>query len=470
MDVTRKSKIGLRLQRYSFTALFLAVIGLLAWLSTQYVHEADWTASGRNSLAEDSVRALALFKEPVQISAFARENPALRSQITELIARYQRHKPDIELSFTNPDAEPERIRELGVTMDGELRIAYQGRSERVQELSEQAITNALLRTQRQGERWIAFLSGHGERDPHGQANHDLGNFGAALERKGLKVQTLTLTQNPTIPDNISLLVLAGPQAAVLPGEIELIRAYLDKGGNLLWLTEPGEAAGLDKLAEELGIETLPGVIVDATTQLFGIQNPDFVLVTEYPPHPVTRELRIMSLFPHTAALTLQTREPWEGQPLLSTLERAWTETGELSGEIAYNAGGDERAGPLDIGFVLTRPRGDATLDNSAGNSAGNSAENPDDASQQQRVIVVGDGDFLSNAYLGNGGNLDLGLNMVHWLSNDDSFIAIRAKSGPDQTLTLSTTAQALIGAGFLFGVPLFLLSSGFFIWIRRRKR
>jgi ABC-type uncharacterized transport system involved in gliding motility auxiliary subunit len=125
---------------------------------------------------------------------------------------------------------------------------------------------------------------------------------------------------------------------------------------------------------------------------------------------------------------------------------------------------------LDIGFVLTRPRGDATLDNSAGNSAGNSAENPDDASQQQRVIVVGDGDFLSNAYLGNGGNLDLGLNMVHWLSNDDSFIAIRAKSGPDQTLTLSTTAQALIGAGFLFGVPLFLLSSGFFIWIRRRKR
>lgn len=464
MDVTRKTKIGLRLQRYSFTLLFLAVVGLLAWLSTQYVRETDWTAGSRNSLSTDSVRTLALFKEPVQITAFARDNKALRGQIKELIARYKRHKPNIELSFVNPDAEPERIRELGVTMDGELRVAYQGRSERVQELSEQAITNALLRTQRQGERWIAFLAGHGERDPHGQANHDLGNFGGALERKGLKVQTLNLTQNPTIPDNISLLVISGPQAALLPGEVEILRGYLDKGGNLLWLTEPGETAGLEKIAEYFGIETLPGIIVDASTQLFGIQNPDFVLVTEYPPHPVTRELRIMSLFPHTAALEWKQRAGWEGQPLLSTLERAWTETGKLSGEIRYDADSDERAGPLDIGFVLTRARPGNTAKSTDG------AANPDDASQQQRIIVVGDGDFLSNAYLGNGGNLDLGLNMVHWLSNDDSFIAIRAKAGPDQSLVLTNTAQAVIGAGFLFGVPLALLGSGVFIWLRRRKR
>ena len=59
MDVNRKTTFGLRLQRYSFTLLFLAAIGLLAWLSTQYVRQADWTAGGRNSLAEDSVKLLA---------------------------------------------------------------------------------------------------------------------------------------------------------------------------------------------------------------------------------------------------------------------------------------------------------------------------------------------------------------------------------------------------------------------------
>jgi ABC-type uncharacterized transport system involved in gliding motility auxiliary subunit len=464
MDVTRKTKIGLRLQRYVFTVLFLAAIGLLAWLSTQYVHQADWTAGGRNSLSADSVRLLGTLKDPVQITAFARENDALRGQIKEVIARYQRSKPDVTLEFVNPDKEPERIRELGVTLDGELRVSYQGRSERVQELSEQAISNALLRTARQGERWITFLTGHGERDPLGQANHDLGNFGADLQRKGLKVQTLNLAQNPQIPDNTRLLVIASPQVALLPGEVELIRAYLDHGGNLLWLADPGEHAGLEKLSEYLGIEELPGIIVDATTQLFGIQNPDFVLVTEYPPHPITRELKLMSLFPRTAALEWNRKDGWEGQPLLSTLDRAWTETGELSGEIRFDEGGEERAGPLDIGFALTR-----VLDNGQQDAQAADTE-ADQSGREQRIIVVGDGDFLSNAFLGNGGNLDLGVSMLNWLSNDDDFIAIQAKAAPDQTLTLSATAQTVIAAGFLIALPLGLLGSGLFIWLRRRKR
>jgi ABC-type uncharacterized transport system involved in gliding motility auxiliary subunit len=460
MDVTRKTTLGLRLQRYSFIIMFLGAMGLLAWLSTQYVQQADWTAGSRNSLSADSERLLDSLKEPVVITSFARENEALRNQVRDLVARYQRHSPEITLEFVNPDKEPERVRELGVTMDGELRVTYQGRSERVQELTEQAITNALLRTARQGERWISFLSGHGERNPSGQANHDLGNFGAELGRKGLKVQTLNLSQDLQIPDNTSLLVVASPRVNLLPGEIDILRRYLDQGGNLLWLTDPGEHSGMDGIAEYLGISFLPGIIVDATTQLFGIQNPDFVLVPEYPAHPVTRELRTMTLFPHTQALEWDRREGWEGQPLLSSQSRAWTETGPMSGDIGYDAGSDERPGPLDIAFALTRQHDNVDAD----------ASTESGKSHEQRVMVIGDGDFISNAYLGNGGNLDLGLNMMSWLSNDDSFIAIRATSAPDQSLNLSSTAQAIIGLGFLFAVPLGLLGSGVFIWLRRRKR
>jgi ABC-type uncharacterized transport system involved in gliding motility auxiliary subunit len=456
MDVTRKTTLGIRLQRYSFTVLFLAAIGLLAWLSTQYVRQADWTAGGRNSLSEDSARLLDTLTEPVVITSYARENEVLRNQVRELVARYQRHTAEVELHFVNPDAEPERMRELGITMDGELRVVYQGRSERVQELTEQAITNALLRTARQGERWISFLSGHGERDPHGQANHDLGNFGAELERKGIKARALNLAQTPQIPENTSLLVIASPQVDLLPGEVDLVRDYLDQGGNLLWLTDPGKPAGMERIAEYLGVEFLPGVIVDATTQLFGIQNPDFALVPEYPAHPVTRELRTLTLFPGAVALEWNRAGDWEGQPLLSTVSRAWTETGPLSGEIRFDAGGGERAGPLDLGFVFKRPR--------------EAADGEQTEAREQRVILVGDGDFLSNAYLGNGGNLDLGLNMIEWLSHDDDFIAIRAKAAPDQSLNLSSTLQAVIGLGFLFGLPSALLGIGLFIWLRRRKR
>ncbi|WJW75756.1 Gldg family protein [Thiohalobacter sp. IOR34] len=458
MDVNRKSTRRLRLQRYLATLLFLGAIGLLGWLSTQYVYQADWTAGSRNSLGDSSRRLLQELDAPVIITAFARNNETLRKQIRDLIGRYQRVKSDIRLNFVNPDAEPERVRELGVTLDGELRIAYQGRSERVQELTEQAITNALLRVARQGERWVAFLAGHGERDPHGQANHDLGQFGAELERRGLKLQQLNLARDRDIPDNVGVLVVASPQVALLPGEVKRIRNFLDRGGNLLWLTDPGEDAGLEPLAEYFGLEFLPGVIVDANTQLFGIQNPEFVLIPDYPPHPITRDLPSITLFPGVQAMLWEASNAWQGEPLLSTLDRAWTETGPLQGEIRFDADSDERRGPLDIGYALQRTLEEA--DDTDGEAAG----------REQRVVVIGDGDFLSNSYLGNGGNLDLGLNIVHWLGHDDDFIAVRPRPAPDLVLTLSPTAQAVIGFGFLFAIPGLLLGAGLFIWLRRRKR
>jgi ABC-type uncharacterized transport system involved in gliding motility auxiliary subunit len=84
--------------------------------------------------------------------------------------------------------------------------------------------------------------------------------------------------------------------------------------------------------------------------------------------------------------------------------------------------------------------------------------------------VLGDGDFLSNTYLGNGGNLDLGLNLVLWLGHDDAFLDIRVHSAPDTTLVMNRTSIAVIGIGFLIGVPSVLLLSGITVWWRRRRR
>lgn len=454
MEITRKSRFWLRAQGIASTLLFLAVIGTLAWLSTRYEHQSDWTASGRNTLTEDSRKLLAELDEPVRITAFVRDNNPLRKSIEELVARYQRVKPDIRLEYVNPDTDPEQVRELGIGFDGELLLRYQGRSEKVQQLNEQQLSNALLRLAGQGERWILFLAGHGERDPLGTANHDLGQFGQELRRMGLQVQSLNLTQHPSIPDNARLLVIASPQVDYLPGEVRLIRDHIQHGGNLLWLAEPGERMGLAPIAEDLGMEFLPGRIVDANTALFGIQNPDFVLIPEYLPHPVTRELRSITLFPGSLALEARSEAPWVADPLLTTLERAWTELGPLEGDIQYDADTDERPGPLDIAMAFSREdRMDA-----------------DGQARQQRLVVIGDGDFLSNQYLGNGANLDLGVNLIRWLSHDDAFIAIRPRSAPDTQLQLGRSAQAVIAFGFLFVLPGLLLLSGLVIWLRRRGR
>ncbi len=461
MKITRTSRLLLGAQNITTVVLYLAALGLLAWLSARYTVQWDWTAGNRNTLAEASQRLLETLQGPVQITAFARENKLLRESISDLVGRYARYKSDLALDFVNPDTDPERVRRLGITLDGELVIEYRGRSEKLRELNEQALSNTLQRVVREEQRWIVFLSGHGERNPQGEANHDLGVFIRELEGKGLKTQRLNLSETPSIPENTSVLVIAAPQVNLLPGEVQLIRNYVDQGGNLLWLGDPGERHGLDPVAEALNVEFLPGTVVDATTQLFGIDDPAFALVTEYPSHAITRGFDGVTLFPQAAALEVKPSESWASAPFLKTLERSWTETGPIADEVRFDEGSEERQGPLTVGVAMERSLGSKTP--TAEKSAG-------EKGKQQRIIITGDGDFLSNAFLGNGGNLGLGLKMVNWLSHDNRFIEIQAKTAVDRSLTLSKTATLAIGLGFLFLLPLALLGSGIGIWLVRRRR
>jgi ABC-type uncharacterized transport system involved in gliding motility auxiliary subunit len=426
---------------------------MLAWLSTQYVYQSDWTTGARNTVSDDTRRLLDDMEHPVSISAFVRDEDLTRDQIKDLIGSYQRFKDDITLEFINPDREPARVRELGIASGGEIVIRYLERSEKIQTLSEQQLTNALLRLSRQDERWIVFLTGHGERPPAGETNHGLGIFTRELERKGLNVQTVNLAESE-IPANTSLLVLASPHVDLLPGEVDKLQQYIEHGNNLLWLAEPGELHGLEPLTEQLDISLLPGLVVDATSSMFGVDDPTFVVVAGYPHHEITSEMSAVTVYPEAAALEINDSGTWNATPLLTTLARSWTELDEIEGEIQFDSDTDERSGPLDIGVALTRSHVD---------ESGVSLP-------MQRIIVIGDGDFLSNTYLGNAGNLGLGLNLVHWLSHDDAALNIRIKSAPDTSLVLGNVAQAVIGLGFLIGLPVLLLVTGILIWLLRRRR
>ncbi|MGH8663302.1 MAG: hypothetical protein ACREUX_03460, partial [Burkholderiales bacterium] len=103
-------------------------------------------------------------------------------------------------------------------------------------------------------------------------------------------------------------------------------------------------------------------------------------------------------------------------------------------------------GPVTIAFALERLREE----------------------RNQRIVAIGSGHFLANAYLGNGGNLDLGVNIVNWLTGDDRLIAIQPRSAPDVSLTLSRSWLAALVIVFLIAVPLGLIAAGAWIWWRRR--
>ncbi|HED19000.1 MAG TPA: ABC transporter, partial [Gammaproteobacteria bacterium] len=102
MQITRSSRRQLQIQNLIFLGGLLVFMGLLASLSLRYNYEADWTSSGRNTLSVDSRQVLDEMPDSIHVTAFATENPLVRSHIRDLVARYQRYKPNVELKFVNP--------------------------------------------------------------------------------------------------------------------------------------------------------------------------------------------------------------------------------------------------------------------------------------------------------------------------------------------------------------------------------
>lgn len=453
MEITKKTRNQLRLQNITFIVLFTTVIGLLAWLSTKYNIEADWTENNRNTLSDASIKLVQQMPSPVKITTFIPEGNLLsnRKYIEELVNKYKKHKSDISLEIINPDTAPDKVRSMKVTNYGEVIVEYKGRNEHINQLKEQTLTNTLQRLLRQGEKQLLFVSGHGERKPDGQANFGWANFSAKLKAKGITSRLLKLNETPSIPDAAAL-VIASPQINFLPGEVDLLIDYVKRGGNLLWVQDPNESMfGLKPLADFLGTSFYPGTIVDPTAQMMNVNDPSFALITSYPAHAITRDFQYMSIFPKAVGIIHAAVKPeWKATPFLKTVARSWSETGVLRGQINYNQDSDI-VGPLTIGLALEREN--------KNNEKG----------KKQRIVILGDGDFLSNTYLGNQGNLNIGSNIINWLSHDDNFIKIPDTSSADKLITLSELAGALIGLFFLIILPLGLLVSGTMIWLKRRS-
>ena len=97
-------------------------------------------------------------------------------------------------------------------------------------------------------------------------------------------------------------------------------------------------------------------------------------------------------------------------------------------------------------------------------------EKPVSTTQQQRVAVFGDGDFVSDLYLGTAANLELAMALANWLVAEDDSIDIPVITTRDNQLVLTEHQSLFIGIGFLLGLPLSLLLIGISIWWIRRRR
>lgn len=438
--------IGQRALRHVvIVAIFLGVAGTLAAFAQRHPVTWDISQSGRHSLSAASRNVLQQMPEPVDITAYAARQDIdlgdIRKHIYDFVEPYRQAKPDLTLKFVDPAEYPQQAREAGIQASGELVIAYRKRREHVIALNEQALTNALLRLSRNRQTHMRFLEGHGERKPDGGAPRDLGNFSKHLEGRGI----WPVTSNIKAAQDARLMLIAGPQSDLLPGEMEQIKAFLDSGGNLLWLLDAAPLHGLQPLAEALGLVLTPGMVIDPDARgRYSV--PVVAQVATYGHHAVTDNFDLATVFPLARQLGFAEASDWHVTSLVETSATSWVESGTPDDSATFDPQRDI-SGPVTLAAALERAVED----------------------RRQRVAVVGGGAFLSNTYIGLGGNLDFGINLVEWLKGDDYLIAIQPKATVDATLSLTKTAAATLSFGFLFGLPLTLFAVGGLIWWRRRK-
>ena len=338
------------LQHTLLTLISIAIALALIWLTARTNHSVDLTANKRHALSEQTVNAVKALDGPVSITAVVGPIAQQRKALTELVSRYQTHNPLISLDFINPETDPERVRSLNAAAGGELIINGMGREQRLQAISERALTGALRQLNREGERKLAFITGHEERSATEAGPNNWTTIASRLRSIGLNSEALSLVSNPRINDDVDVLVIADPRRPYFPGEIAGLLEYINLGGSLLWVSETDlnkqTGSGLNALGLELGIDFLPGVIVDTASQAANNGSATFVVINSFAKHPVTESLRSPILLPQTKALAVTALAGQTLLPLLQTPEASWTETGALEGAIQFDEGTNELSGPL----------------------------------------------------------------------------------------------------------------------------
>jgi len=460
------------------TLVVLGILGAANYLLNRHVVRFDLTENRRYSLSDQTRKVVSGLEDEITITYFQREREMLRGR--DRLKEYQSLSDKLEVDFVDPVKSPARAEAFDVRGPWPILIVQSGEQrERVNNDSEQDITNALITVTRDGKKTICLVEGQGERSSEDSGDRGFSGARAALTTNLYDVESVFLLREKVVPEQCTVLVVAGPEKDLLPEAISPIREFVRSGGKALIMVEPEfkeSFPNLVALLEEWNLEAGPDVVVDISGmgQIFGASELA-PLVMDYPYHAITKDFRLMTVF--AGARSMQagkgTIDGVTAQDIGRTSVESWAETTlTLEGALEYEEETD-RLGPISLVAVATikgeTPEPEPSPSPAEGEDGGedNAAEEEPEA-PEGRVVAVGDTDFASNSFLGFQGNQDFFLNLVAWLAEDADLISIRPKEPKNQSLFLSRTAQQNVAWVALVIVPFFFVVAGIVTWWRRR--
>lgn len=444
VDIARMTREGAG----SLLYVVAVVSGLVIALAISFGFQTEWDTSRdrANTLSPQTVDVLRGLEDDVEVyPLYSKQNEVERESYWRLLRSYRQQSDRIRVEFIDPQQQPGRLSALGIdprgerVSDGMTVVARGPRRLTFRGMDEAAITNAILEIGREGRRVVGFVRGYGEHDPDAAAGGGYREARAALQEEYYDVLDVDLSEG--VPAEVTVLIVGGPTLPIPEDDLATLQTWLEGGGRLLALMEPGDRSGLDVVLERWGLRATDGVVVEPVNNVN--DSDQFVRAVSYTGHVAVEGFgsRMPTAFPVVGPV-----EDFEtGEPRL--FRDALVRSSSNASAVAPD--GSRSFGPFSLGAVSWLQHADGQ--------------------RETRVAVFGDSDWLSNAYLPAQANRNLYLNVIAWLARESELISVRPNELEGQVLSF-TSAEASLLQWILALPPLALAVAGIVVAVRRRGR
>ncbi|MFC1510515.1 Gldg family protein [Candidatus Omnitrophota bacterium] len=435
-------------------------------LAVRFDHRCDVTRFKQHTLSSFTRDVIDTIQQPVQLVAFHVGLPP--KYLEDLLAEYERLSAGtITTEIVDPLRQIGYAAQFGDVISGKEKkvIVLSGQERRdvdftKEALTEEPLTNAIIRVLRK-ESSVYILTGHGEASLSVEKPTSLTKFAISLIKNNIIPKELFLTDETQIPEDCDVLMIAGPKDPYTEIQNGIIEAYLQRGGDALFLVEHTVVTTADKplTAEELtknpslnallnpwGISISSDVVVDLESHASSdVGSP---ATRNYKAHKSLIKGLDYTFYIRPRSIGFLSSKPKEVKvvPFVMTESRlkSWGET-DRSLNVHFDEQFD-RAGPVAISAVAWAPKGETRLTDT-------------------RLIVFTDADFLSDAYIDYYSNAQMGLNLMKWLSEADYEVFVAEDELQVARLDLTSRQKRMV-AFTLFCYPVLILCAGMLVWMK----
>lgn len=471
---------------------FILLVAMFNYLSARHHTRFHWSARSDVELTPRTKTLLNAMTNEVEVTVFFDKESDLFGSLSRLLAEYEANSSTLDVRvidiYRNPMAAQEVKAKHGIAPEIDDNLVIVSHGDRLQVLTEKSLWNydyeqtvdrsgerAYDKKYRsfQGELLITsaiaevistrqvkayFLQGHGEHDPgSSEAQMGYAGFNGLLRENNIRLGALNLLKSE-IPADCDLLILAGPQKALHPTELDRIEQYLNQGGRMLFGFKFRAAqvlTGLEALLGQWGVVVGMNQIDDAAQKVGG----DGQATARYGAHPIVGPLRgfdLLTVWPRTVA---EYKDAKPAQLGATVSELIYTGTNavvytQFENELPVDTGQDERgefpvAVAVEKGGVpgVTSERGGVT-----------------------RIVVIGDSFMFSNLLINQRANRDFGNQTINWLVDRSSLMSgIGPRPMQEYQLALLPGQLKTVRIVLIAGMPMAALLVGLLVWMRRRN-